>query len=1007
MSKDKRWIIQNDPGILRKKADAETDLLVFGYACKVFRDDEKALEMDQGKHLIPWMGDETLKIDRYDARGHLSEVSQFEATNQDYVLTAEERRIEQICDEERYRALHHNEEEQEMYQEEELKRLKQALSSDKEYGQVAYQYENDKPPPTNTEPDSNTEEEEPFTPNPTLFIPADMTLPSTVKENQIIEKTAAHIASHGSQVEILIKTRQANNQKLNFLHVGSPLNPYYNFILGQIKIGRYKPAFMTQQEDESALENDEHYLHPSLAPSSTTVESAPSIPSIAYKPSSDCSYNLLVNKIRNMQQSLADSMGEKEEPSTSGDSPTFRRRRRSKRHSIQAQPTTSVQKQVSVPPQHVKEIVSRLINFAYSRDLHPSEIASDLMKQDPKNFLFVEPGHKYHDYYVQQLRETYKENIYNLSNPSMETVENEEQNGFNLGNAYGPERPSEEDLNHLVLSKNPPSFQESTDGVSSVVDEDSSAPYSQYDVPSQPNSKPAPVCFSIKKPKETERLGHASAFPLEESSSGEDGVEEGEIVPTPQDSRKERCSEGENSTVASDERPKTPTKSSKEKEHLLKHCKQSPGSASSVEVVIISPQTSDNSRRTDATPDGSSHVSPGTTLSSGRKSVKTPNKTKTSSSKKRTRSTDRSRKSTTPNGSRLSSRKLLSSGDSSRKSRERKHHPKYKAKSTSFPDKYKDNREREKLKALNDRSDVNSLLRIREKMKAMEEKGGGNADSVTKVRNDSDDLPPLPEDSLLNSHSGVEVNLEKKREERKKKVKEMIQKIKTESLGSHENSQVLLQGESGLTSSTNGSPSFSKSFLSQVKTSVLNKNNKTEPSKGDSQKDIEEQLREQVKQSLKKIAETTLAAIPPVTEDSCSQFDHSSAANSNGFESPTSCGRPIYRVSQTPTVGLMDFSFQDSSRSRSSSTVISLRSHKKKKHHKKKKKKRKGRSKSKKHHESSSDSSSEDESTDDWESSSDSDAQPKKRHKKSGKRSHKKHKRKHRKRQSSSSSSTD
>lgn len=67
----------------------------------------------------------------------------------------------------------------------------------------------------------------------------------------------------------------------------------------------------------------------------------------------------------------------------------------------------------------------------------------------------MEPGHKYHDYYVQQLRETYKENIYNLSNPSMETVENEEQNGFNLG----PERPSEEDLNHLVLSKNPPSFQ--------------------------------------------------------------------------------------------------------------------------------------------------------------------------------------------------------------------------------------------------------------------------------------------------------------------------------------------------------------------------------------------------------------------------------------------------------------------------------------------------------------------------------------------------------------------
>lgn len=40
------------------------DLLVFGYACKIFRDDEKALHIDQGKHLIAWMGDSTLKIDR-------------------------------------------------------------------------------------------------------------------------------------------------------------------------------------------------------------------------------------------------------------------------------------------------------------------------------------------------------------------------------------------------------------------------------------------------------------------------------------------------------------------------------------------------------------------------------------------------------------------------------------------------------------------------------------------------------------------------------------------------------------------------------------------------------------------------------------------------------------------------------------------------------------------------------------------------------------------------------
>ncbi|OQR67271.1 protein suppressor of white apricot-like [Tropilaelaps mercedesae] len=42
-------------------AEAE-DLLVFGYACKVYRDDNRALQAE--KALIPWMGDELISIDR-------------------------------------------------------------------------------------------------------------------------------------------------------------------------------------------------------------------------------------------------------------------------------------------------------------------------------------------------------------------------------------------------------------------------------------------------------------------------------------------------------------------------------------------------------------------------------------------------------------------------------------------------------------------------------------------------------------------------------------------------------------------------------------------------------------------------------------------------------------------------------------------------------------------------------------------------------------------------------
>ncbi|KAM6985089.1 splicing factor, suppressor of white-apricot homolog [Aplochiton taeniatus] len=261
-------------------SDKYADMLVFGYACKVFRDDERALFHDHGEHLIPWMGDKNIMIDRYDGRGHLHDLSEYDAGswNTAYQLSEEEARIEALCDEERYLAMHTDLLEEEARQVEEYKRLSEALADEGTYNAVGFRYTADyyDPSQPTEEEEANRESEEleaedseePFVAPPGLAIPPDVELPATTKTHAIIERTANFVSQQGAQFEIVLKAKQSGNSQFDFLCFDHYLNPYYKHILKAMKEGRYIVVSESKKEEpeesESDSDGDGSYLHPSL-----------------------------------------------------------------------------------------------------------------------------------------------------------------------------------------------------------------------------------------------------------------------------------------------------------------------------------------------------------------------------------------------------------------------------------------------------------------------------------------------------------------------------------------------------------------------------------------------------------------------------------------------------------------------------------------------------------------------------------------------------------------------
>ncbi|XP_062560834.1 protein suppressor of white apricot [Armigeres subalbatus] len=312
-----------DSGILRKPGigghhhhhhffhqDNFADLLVFGYSCKVFRDDEKARFIDQGRHLIPWMGDNQLKIDRYDARGALHDLSQHEPPLGGYgnrfdCLPPAEQRAEQLCEEERYYSLYANEVEEEIQQEEKAKREAEAGA------EIPFDYDAPPAPVVGPEPAAVGDDDEnsldpPFVAPTNFEIPSELDVPETMKEHAIIEKTAKFIASQDSQMEILLRAKQADNPQFGFLSPGGRLYRYYRHMLMAIKTNQYPEE--VPEEEPNGADNAAQDAIETAEPS--PEKPAVVVPAIKYKPSIDCAYTQLISKITGAPIPIKDTPSE-------------------------------------------------------------------------------------------------------------------------------------------------------------------------------------------------------------------------------------------------------------------------------------------------------------------------------------------------------------------------------------------------------------------------------------------------------------------------------------------------------------------------------------------------------------------------------------------------------------------------------------------------------------------------------------------------------------------------
>lgn len=206
-------------------------LCVTGYRATLFRDAGLVERINRGRLLIPWAGDPSVTIDRYDARAGLTASQLACSTSSERVAAMDHSTSDVELDQERYRDLELKLAQQKMREEHKARGPPPPplTGACKCLGRVKKDGKGAKHNANVLKFSSDSATEEAF--KPSFRIPADVATPSTLVQHLVIEKTATYVRNNSSgQAELQLLVRQRSNPKFAFLDSKHPFHNYYVFL---------------------------------------------------------------------------------------------------------------------------------------------------------------------------------------------------------------------------------------------------------------------------------------------------------------------------------------------------------------------------------------------------------------------------------------------------------------------------------------------------------------------------------------------------------------------------------------------------------------------------------------------------------------------------------------------------------------------------------------------------------------------------------------------------------